>query len=435
MNSPIPPPGSDPFAYYEAWFIAIFSPTPGYKARIILLGSLTALVPVLAAVLFGLHLVALRRKKGKFWLFKRVKRDAGTYVVGARLPLLCIAAVCVATTLGGTLIGNYKFTANFTYGTKVDNAFMSTFWITSFAVFWMYSCSNLQTYLLVDGERRFRIKPAFMNLLFLGGLGLGVAVLLALVIFNGVITASYIARQDAFFTFLFREEAKYNGTVDAATQATLDKLLTDYFGYWPYYYGTLEKLILVFSVTPAPVLIVNISAVALYLIMRRQRHDNEENVGFRGQSDSSGRLSTDSEKAKALKAVEHGLLVDAISVASWSLGILITSVWSTAIFPDVPYRGWGTLEATLYSPTWCAIVPLCFALIAQVILAWAHLPQPARASAEGTVPSFMIPQVSKEGGEIDEEKSVGKDPPSAHPDGSGVLIHQTREVEIGEPEP
>lgn len=75
---PPPPLGADPFQYYKEWFIAVFTPTPGYKARVILLGSITATVPALAAVLFALHLITLRRKGEKLWFFKRVKRDAGT---------------------------------------------------------------------------------------------------------------------------------------------------------------------------------------------------------------------------------------------------------------------------------------------------------------------------------------------------------------------
>lgn len=52
-------------------------PTRGYQARLIILGTSLVLVFVVACVLFGLHVIALRRRGESLWLFRLVKRLEG----------------------------------------------------------------------------------------------------------------------------------------------------------------------------------------------------------------------------------------------------------------------------------------------------------------------------------------------------------------------
>lgn len=52
-------------------------PSPGYQARLIVLGTVIASLPALATILLGLHVVALRRKGERMWIYRRVKRERG----------------------------------------------------------------------------------------------------------------------------------------------------------------------------------------------------------------------------------------------------------------------------------------------------------------------------------------------------------------------
>ena len=63
-------------------------PTPGYEARVILLGVIVGCIPLLATLLLVLHTITLRRKGEKLWLYKRVRRERGRLVPRASVSSL-----------------------------------------------------------------------------------------------------------------------------------------------------------------------------------------------------------------------------------------------------------------------------------------------------------------------------------------------------------
>jgi hypothetical protein len=108
-----------------------------------------------------------------------------------------------------------------------------------------------------------------------------------------------------------------------------------------------------------------------------------------------------------------------VGVFLWSCSVFVTSIWTATIFEEgleMDGSRFGTrspsachllaeltadplslsanrLEACLFLPAWSASVPLAFAMIIQVILAWRGLPPPGPLSAERldhNAPSFAL---------------------------------------------
>lgn len=109
-------------------------------------------------------------------------------------------------------------------------------------------------------------------------------------------------RQKRLVDFLDYQSQQYNGTVDPQTLQQLDTLLRAHFGGLPYYLNTLLAIIGAFSFSPCPALLINMSAMGLYFIVRRQRR---ESVGVTSGYSNSGAEA----RTKALKSVEHQFLV------------------------------------------------------------------------------------------------------------------------------
>lgn len=81
---------SNPYRQVFLLFAPIVGPpTPGYKARLIILGTLVALTPFLATVLLVLHVMTQRRKGEKVWLYKRVRRERGRWARRCGSHLSC----------------------------------------------------------------------------------------------------------------------------------------------------------------------------------------------------------------------------------------------------------------------------------------------------------------------------------------------------------
>lgn len=72
----------------------------------------------------------------------------------------------------------WSFSNDFRFGPLRFNVCMFVFWSMYFIVAWCFSCANAQTYILVENERRIHIRARTANLIFLGGLAVGTAVML-----------------------------------------------------------------------------------------------------------------------------------------------------------------------------------------------------------------------------------------------------------------
>ncbi|ORY91802.1 hypothetical protein BCR35DRAFT_323462 [Leucosporidium creatinivorum] len=410
MSFPTPPEGIDPFDFYSELFRPPFHPSPGYQARLIVLGVFIASLPISATLLFGLHALKARRRGEKLWLFKRVKRPAGSYIVGARTPLLALTALIVAGTLGGALWTGWRFTSNFALTADPFNDCMYSYWILSFIAGWTYSCSNFQTWVLVSGERRAHLSPRIANLIFFGGLFLGSSVLLGVCIYGGLLTQAFYNKQDVLFDYLEEIGRNYNGTFEPTILGDLAPLAAAYGTGVVDYFSTFPAILAILSASPAPVILVNTSALFLWLILRRQGRENREVEAIKPTGPAATtlgnfeKLSGSSRRHKEMKAIEHGFLVDAIAVCLWSSSILIGGVWTASIFKHVETAGWSRIEAGLFLPVWSASVPLAIAMVAQTILAWQGLPPSRGSSAEGSdpdAPSFPQPRSMEEMRRVD----------------------------------
>ena len=75
-------PSSNPYAQVLLDFSPIVGdPSPGYEGRLIFLGIIIGCIPVLATLLLVIHTIALRRKGEKLWLYKRIRREEGRWVL------------------------------------------------------------------------------------------------------------------------------------------------------------------------------------------------------------------------------------------------------------------------------------------------------------------------------------------------------------------
>ncbi|ORY54151.1 hypothetical protein BCR35DRAFT_335836 [Leucosporidium creatinivorum] len=249
-------------------------------------------------------------------------------------------------------------------------------WIKfSFIATWTYSCFKFQTWLLIDGERRIQLSSLVANLILFGGLVVGGGSTLGLAIYGRTVNIQFNADCSPFSQNILSELGPLVGAYGAASAKFFTKLPT---------------LLYIFAVSPLPVTLINLSAVFLWLILRRQGQRNREmdalaapgaNTDTSGGSE--GCLAT-SQRRKEMKAIEHGFLVDAVGVFMFSCGVLVTDVWTAVTFQHIRTAGWSSTEASFFLPSWSASVSLAIAMIIQVILAWRGLPPPRQASAEGS---------------------------------------------------
>ena len=103
----------------------------------------------------------------------------------------------------------------------------------------------------------------------------------------------------------------------------------------------MQKLQIAFIASVFPLLIVNVSAVAVWVTLRRHRKDAEHSA----RSGLVERASEEGDpylRGKALKGVERVFMVDAVAILVWSAAILVHQGWVISIFPTITTADWET---------------------------------------------------------------------------------------------
>ncbi|GAA5990432.1 hypothetical protein JCM10908_007369 [Rhodotorula pacifica] len=173
------PPGINPYTYVAHYVEAVFNPppTPGFKARLIVLYCLTGYGIVLSLLYLTALLIDHRRRNKSIWLWKLVRRPNGRYLVGNAHFLFAITSLIVC----GCLIGYiHNFWSVVIWRQDQNNSF---FWRTLICLpvaahLWFSSWSSLQAGLLASQAASIPhlLPPIVANTVYVGGmvaLGIG----------------------------------------------------------------------------------------------------------------------------------------------------------------------------------------------------------------------------------------------------------------------
>ncbi|KAM0788653.1 hypothetical protein ACM66B_002755 [Microbotryomycetes sp. NB124-2] len=370
------------FAILEASFRASPPPTPGYAARQIVLGCILGSIPVSVAILMYLHWTATRRKNDKPFLFKTIKREGGTFIVGSRTSLLSLLGLNIAVTLGLSLLYAHKFLNSFANGVVGYNVCMFVFWLLAFVLGWAFTCSNLQAYLLA--RQRNWATGRRVNGFFIG-FGLVFSLfLLAITIWGSVKLHRTYESLVGNFQRVAAVAAQYNGTVDDAQLAFVEQRVAEVSQEADSYIANSSSFYIAFSLIPVPIALVNVATIALVFIIRRQRRENQNldsgslsglteskrsslgtNSGLHRRRRSSTRSITD----RRLKTAEQSLLLDAVATCVICVAQCIANLWSAVMVRRMLTSSWSKLEATLLLPAWTAGVPMAIVLVLQIFVA------------------------------------------------------------------
>ncbi|KAK4056492.1 hypothetical protein OIO90_002339 [Microbotryomycetes sp. JL221] len=395
-------------AILQASFRESPPPTPGYKARIVLLSCFLASLPLSIATLLWLHWKATTRKGEKPFLFKTIKREGGTYIIGSRTILLALLGLNVAVTLGLSIMYADRFLSDFANGVVGYNVCMFVFWLLTFVLGWAFTCSNLQAYLLA--RQRKWATARRVNIFFVGFGVIFSLFLIGITIWGSIKLHNMYKDLLSNFQRVTVVASQYNGTIDQAQLEYVQQRVVDVVQEAENYIKQSSSFYIAFSIIPVPIALVNIAALCLVFVIHQQRKDNHEmetnsfndskdhkgsSVGtlsnVNSQNDrrrSSHRTITD----KRLRSVEQALLVDAVAICIVCTAQCVANLWSAVMVKRMLTSSWPKLEATLLLPAWSAGVPMAIMTLVQVVLALQSRKNENDQAAEiAATPQFITP--------------------------------------------
>ncbi|KAK4056493.1 hypothetical protein OIO90_002340 [Microbotryomycetes sp. JL221] len=409
------------------------TPTAGFRARHIVLGCFIALLPVLGFSLFGLYLVKARRKHEQLWLFRLVKRENGTMIVGNRSLMLCLLGVLAGAPLGTSLYYGHFFLTDFRRGFFGYNIASYTFWLVAFLCAWTIACASLQAFVLALS--RSVVSPRVANSFFLGGLVVFVGLIIGVMVYavselNGVKSVL-----DEVLGSFEERAATYNPQTDPSVAQQqvlqgLERILTAVSKFADFLSNVLTAL----SCSLIPAALVNIAGILLVFMIRRSRRDicnAQHDSRMSAISHPSRRPSADvhavsaSPSVRALRAAETALLVDSSFMLIFCLILTVASIWTAQINKQTRTASWVTIELVFSLKEWVTTIPLCVMLAYQIYVTAKALPSPAqsllsttrdfegRHNAPTTVTAVHFTTSSPTGQDI-ERKELGE---SGHPIG------------------
>ncbi|KAK4055791.1 hypothetical protein OIV83_000338 [Microbotryomycetes sp. JL201] len=357
-------------------------PSAGYAARLILLGCFLGSILVSVIILLCLHWGAMRRKNDHPFVFKRVKREGGTFIVGSRTVLLALFGLNVAITLGLSLLCAHRFLDDFSNGVVGYNVCMFVFWSLTFVLCWAFTCSNLQAYLLARQRNWATARRA--NGFFIGFGLLFSLFLLGITVWGSVkLHRTYVSLVGNFRRVVAVAQ-QFNGVVDEAQLAFVKQRVDDVNNEADTYIRNSSSFYIAFSLVPIPIFFVNIAAMALVYTIRRQRRENQkldsgsmsgltesklssagDGSGSHGRRRSSAKTITD----RRLQTAEQALLLDAVATFIMCIAHCVANLWSAVMVRGMLTSSWSKLEATLLLPAWSAGIPVAIALILQIAVA------------------------------------------------------------------
>ncbi|GAA6021494.1 hypothetical protein JCM10207_005778 [Rhodosporidiobolus poonsookiae] len=289
---PLPPDGANPYAYYRTYLHdhAIFRPSDpaGFKARLIVLFVILAILFITSVVNTVMHIWGYRMRGRKLWFFRLVERDGGKHIISNHFILCGAAGIVLWIVLFGETMLAWRVWISPAEPTEIHQLSKWAFavWPMAYAVGWCLSWACFQAYLQVEGSSRALLNPnktrgrfhwatsmpAWVeNVLFIGG-GIGaVAILASLAGVGSDAADDQWAHYDRLDTSLANSAAAWDGTaLSAAEAARLLRMLRYIEKASARFYHTTSNLCIGAAVLPLFLVIINLLMFGFLLLIRRQ---------------------------------------------------------------------------------------------------------------------------------------------------------------------
>ncbi|GAA5912346.1 hypothetical protein JCM6882_002567 [Rhodosporidiobolus microsporus] len=256
MSSSLPtvPAGENPFLFYcatlEASKPAPSDPT-GLKIRLIVLLTLLAYALVFSLVNLGVHLWASKLRNRSLFLFRLVRRQGGTGLIG----------VCCVPVLATNVY--FVWSAFLGDGSGIEKMLVLQFSALPIAYFfgWLLTWATFQSFLQVEGGRhrsRFAVPAWLETLAYIGGLVVTVGVLVGLTVPAALANNKQWETFDKSVAYLTSAAPSWNGTaLSPQTLAVVAQGLSDVKSTTEDFFAAARHLAIAGSILPAIMLFIN----------------------------------------------------------------------------------------------------------------------------------------------------------------------------------
>ncbi|KAM0786784.1 hypothetical protein ACM66B_002218 [Microbotryomycetes sp. NB124-2] len=274
-------PGLNPYrVYIRALNDAMYrDPTPGLRARVIVLLSLNLLYVTLAILYIGLLVIESRKHAQaglatrRFWLFRMVNRSSGRYIVSNQRALCSIMSIIVGACAIAYLTDFYSVYVD--RGSQSNtSAWRAYIFLPLFAHGWIISWGGLQALILTTDHRKGPLMTArTANTLFVGG-----GILLTTI---GIVAGTFFVRDGNRLYLEYRNviqplrqmKLEWQGDITTEQAQLIASSYLSVVARWRQYFKTGTWVYVVIGLLlPGSVVIINLGSLALTRVM--QQHIN-----------------------------------------------------------------------------------------------------------------------------------------------------------------
>ncbi|GAA6022525.1 hypothetical protein JCM8202_000504 [Rhodotorula sphaerocarpa] len=266
-------PTENAYAYFATWLQAQFEadPTAGFKARLIVLWTLTGYGIVVACSYLLLLGYESRRTQRKLWFWRWVTRSSGNYLIGNPRSLFAVMTFISC----GLMIGYFlSFDRAYLKDADRSNVFFwrSIIWIPIGEHLWISSWANLQASIISSQTAAGRqvVGPKLSNLTYLGGIAAGFCTILGLAIACAVLwQKTWQAQETLEYTLLGLASLRPNDS-PAEAQAQVASLVTALNRKLGPFLSVLQSDNALCAAGAALIIVANFGGLALLISLHRQ---------------------------------------------------------------------------------------------------------------------------------------------------------------------
>ncbi|GAA5857530.1 hypothetical protein JCM8547_009324 [Rhodosporidiobolus lusitaniae] len=280
---PPPPGGVNPYAYWaQVVYSTLFRPPDdpnGFRARLIVLLVLLSFLVFGGFASLALTVVDYRRRGKEFFLWRRVQRERGKYIVGNQQLLEPILTIVSGSIFLSHTIVDWRWA--FGHGSyAVVAPIRLVTWTVLFLQLWIVSWASLQSFIITAGDNQRIMRwviPLVANTIFIG-LGLALTILLLFsLIYASVMSKKLWRSYSEFGQVVYACIPVWPAAVDMASQNALATVWSQFFSRARSTLSAMSFTVIVFAASSAVTVLINLGGIALLVIVRRQIKSNLSN--------------------------------------------------------------------------------------------------------------------------------------------------------------